>query len=209
MIKGRVLFLGTHTDDEVSSAGTLTRFMQRGHEVFVAVFSFCEESSEALGHPRDVLEREFSCSVCMLGLDPDHILAFHYPVRHFPQHRQAILEDLTKLNKEIKPSLVIIPHSADSHQDHQVIAAEGKRAFTRSTILGHESPKRLILSFHMGFVKLTSEQWLVKEKCLRCYVSQSSRFGTSMESRRALAELRGLQAGCDIAEAFEVVRLYL
>ena len=205
----RVLFVGAHTDDEISSAGTLAKFMERGYEVFIAVFSFCEKSSEALGYPRDILEKEFACSMSILGLDSEHVLALHYPVRDFPQYRQAILEDLVRWKKDIKPSLVLIPHSADTHQDHQVIAEEGKRAFAGSTILGYESPKRLILSTHVGFVRLTPDHWLVKEKCLECYVSQSSRFGADIKTRGLLAKFRGLQAGCGIAEAFEVIRLYL
>ena len=204
----RVLFLGAHTDDEISSAGTLAKFDEEGHEIFVAAFSFCEESTRALGYDEDTLRDEFSSSMACLGIKGGRVFTHSYPVRHFPAHRQDILERLVEFNKLIEPHLVLIPNTADMHQDHQVISAEGRRAFARSILLGYETARKFLPSFHMCYVRLSSKHWMVKEKCMRCYESQSSRPGTSVHERKLLAELRGLQAGCEIAEAFEVMRFY-
>ena len=107
----KVLFIGAHTDDEISTAGTLVKLKERGHEIFLSIFSFCEMSSKALGHPENVLEHEFACSADTLGLKPQHVHVHRYPVRRFPQLRQGILEDLVILKKKIKPHLVFIPNT--------------------------------------------------------------------------------------------------
>ena len=61
-------------------------------------------------------------------------------MRTFPVHRQDILELLIALWEEWSPDIVFQPSLHDVHQDHQVIAAEGLRAFKRTTILGYEIP---------------------------------------------------------------------
>ena len=61
-------------------------------------------------------------------------------MRTFPERRQDILELLIELWEEWRPDAVFQPSLHDVHQDHQVIAAEGLRAFKRTTILGYEIP---------------------------------------------------------------------
>ena len=41
----------------------------------------------------------------------------------------------SELKNELNPDLIFIPSPHDIHQDHQVIANEGLRAFKRQTIL--------------------------------------------------------------------------
>ena len=72
---------------------------------------------------------------------PGGSLTVHdFEVRTFPERRQDILELLIELWEEWRPDAVFQPSLHDVHQDHQVIAAEGLRAFKRTTILGYEIP---------------------------------------------------------------------
>lgn len=205
----RLLFLGAHTDDELSSAGTLSKFSGFGYEIFLAVFSFCEESSVQLGYPRDILIDEFECSMKVLEIKEDHLFKARYPVRNFPQYRQNILDDLIKIKKIVKPSIVIMPSLRDVHQDHCVVAREGKRAFPNITILCYETPKSPLSSKHLCYVKLESAHIKKKGAYIDCYKSQKVRNGMTRARAFLMMRFRGAQAGYESAEVFEVLGLHL
>jgi LmbE family N-acetylglucosaminyl deacetylase len=202
----RALVLGAHTDDEFGCSGTVIRLLQAGVQVFYAAFSTCEESVPA-GFPKDVLSRELRKAAAVMGLATDNTFVFEYRVRHFPQHRQAILEDLIRLRAKLSPDLVFVPALSDIHQDHHVIAMEGLRAFKFASVLGYELPMNTITFQHACFVEITPEVLEQKIQALACYESQQFRSYTSAEFVRSLAKVRGIQAGVQYAEAFEVLRL--
>lgn len=47
---------------------------------------------------------------------------------------------MIKLNNKIKPDVVFLPSTKDTHQDHKVITEEGFRTFKRISMLGYEIP---------------------------------------------------------------------
>lgn len=201
----RALFLGAHTDDEFGCSGTLARLVDGGTEVHFAAFSPCEESVPA-GFPRDVLHHESRAAAARLGIADARWRLYDYRVRNFPARRQDILEELVRLRREINPDLVLLPASSDIHQDHQVIAREGLRAFKFSTVLGYELPMNTITFQHACFVALSEEHLKRKIASLACYESQKFRTYTDESFIRGLARVRGVQAGAEFAEAFEVLR---
>ena len=75
-----------------------------------------------------------------LGIPEANLTVHDFDVRTFPDRRQDILELLIALWEEWRPDAVFQPSLHDIHQDHQVVAAEGLRAFKRTTILGYEIP---------------------------------------------------------------------
>jgi LmbE family N-acetylglucosaminyl deacetylase len=200
------LALGAHTDDEFGCSGTIARLLDEGVDVHYAAFSICEESVPD-GWPRDILATEVRAATAALGIRADQVNVFRYPVRHFPTHRQAILEDLVKLRHQIKPDLVLLPSLDDMHQDHEVIAREGLRAFKFASVLGYELPMNTITFQHACFVSLTEEQLGRKMTALMKYETQRFRSYVNEDFVRGLAKVRGVQAGVDYAEAFEVLRL--
>jgi len=201
----KALFLGAHTDDEFGCSGTLARLVDGGTEVHYVAFSPCEESVPA-GFPRDVLHHESKAAAARLGIADEHWRLYDFRVRHFPTRRQDILEELVRLRREIDPDLVLLPASSDIHQDHQVVAEEGLRAFKFSTVLGYELPMNTITFQHACFVALSEEHLQRKIESLACYESQRFRTYTDESFIRGLARVRGVQAGVDYAEAFEVIR---
>ena len=58
-------------------------------------------------------------------------------------------------------------------------------------------------------MKLGEENIHTKIKALKEYHSQGKRDYLSDDFIRSLARARGVQVGCEYAEAFEVVRLFL
>ena len=149
-----VLVLGPHTDDgEFGCGGTIARFIEEGKDVYYATFS-CAEESVPPGLPRDILLKEVKAASNILGIKKDNLLIYRYRVRRFAHHRQEILEDLVKLNRDLKPDLVLMPSNHALHQDHFTIATEGLRAFKFTSILGYEMPWNNIVFTTTSFVYL-------------------------------------------------------
>ena len=207
--KYRVLVLAPHTDDgEFGCGGTLAKFLQEGMEVYYVAFSSCEASLPR-GAAKDTLIIELKNAANSLGIKKENLVIFDYPVRKFPSHRQAILEDLVKLNREIKPDIVFLPSTYDTHQDHNTISDEGFRAFKKCTILGYELPWNNLTFTTSSFMFLTEEHIQSKIKAIKCYKSQYGRQYSTEDSIRSHAVMRGTQIGFQFAESFEVIRLIM
>jgi len=207
----RVLVLAPHTDDaELGVGGTLARSLQAGSDIFVAVFSMAEQSLPK-GAPKGILKNEFLASMQLLGLSTEKLRIFNFEVRRFNYRRQEILEELVALRKKVNPDVVFLPSSTDIHQDHQVIHAEGLRAFKHSTVLGYELPWNMFSLEPRFMVHLNKEHLKLKLAMLENYQTQLelTRPYFSKEFIEGLARVRGVQAGTEYAEAFEVMRVNL
>ena len=203
----KVLILAPHTDDgEFGCGGTIAKFIEDGALVRYVAFSIAEDSVPS-EYPKDVLYTEAHQSAEVLGVKD--LIVHRFPVRCFLEKRQQILEIMVKLNESMCPDIVFAPSRDDTHQDHQVIAAEAFRAFKKTTILGYEIPWNN-LTFHTNaFLKLKERHLNQKINALKCYISQMGRSYVTEEFVMSLAKTRGAQIGEEYAETFEVVRLRL
>lgn len=204
-----VLVLAPHTDDgELGMGGTLSKIIRKGANVTYAAFSTAEESVPP-GFPKDILKTEVKAATRVLGVKPENLKIYNYQVRKLNYSRQEILEVLVSIRKEKEYDCIFIPCLHDIHQDHTTVAQEAVRAFKNKTILGYE----LIwnnLSFNTQcFIKLDKEDIETKYRALQEYHSQGKRNYLSKDFIFSLARARGVQIGCEYAESFEVVRLFL
>jgi LmbE family N-acetylglucosaminyl deacetylase len=205
----RVILLSPHTDDgELGAGGFISKLADRECEIYHIAFSAAEKSvPECL--PEDILRSECKRASAALGIKDGNLFVLNYKVRTFSYCRQDILEDLIKFRNEIKPDLVIAPSSHDVHQDHAVIAGESLRAFKNTTVLAYELPWNNITMNATCFVKLNEGHMEAKVKALECYESQKHKHYFSKDFIYGLARVRGIQAGCYLAEAFEVSRYFI
>jgi LmbE family N-acetylglucosaminyl deacetylase len=207
MIFNKILFLGPHTDDEMACSGTLCKFMEEGSQIFVAVFSFCEESVPPK-FPKNILHTEFNEAMNILKINPDNIFKYNFKVRYFPRDRQEILEKLILLKNKIKPDLILLPALVDIHQDHHIIAKEGIRAFNKiSSIFGYEIPCNMSNFNGTGFIEIKDKHLQTKIKSLNCYKSQKNKPYTKKEFVKSFVKMRGVQSGVKMAETFEIIKL--
>lgn len=189
-----VLAIAPHTDDiEFACGASIDKWVKRGDTIHAVSFSCGTADKE-----------EFNDAISRLGVS--HHQVFNYPTRHFGEHRQLILDELIRLDRSIRPGLVLIPASSDTHQDHQIIREEGFRAFKRTSLIGYEMPQNNLNFQTNMFVKVEEENLKAKCEALRCYESQKERPYISEDFIKGLARVRGMQAGCNYAEAFEVIR---
>jgi N-acetylglucosamine malate deacetylase 1 len=202
----RVLVLAPHTDDaEFGCGGSIARFIEEGREVFQVAFSAAEESlpSEC---PPDQLRREVVDAAAALGLCQSRLFVLSYPVRQFPVHRQAILDDMLRFGRDIRPDRLFLPSIHDTHQEHQTVAQEGFRAFKHTTMLGYEVPWNNLTFTTQAFVFLEERHLAMKLDAIAAYRSQRQRPYASPDFIRSWAITRGMQIGSRYAESFEVVR---
>jgi LmbE family N-acetylglucosaminyl deacetylase len=202
-----ILILAPHTDDgEIGCGGTIARYIEEGHRVFYAAFSIARTSAVQNGFPENILEIEVKKATKVLGIPEKQLMLFDFPVRKFPEFRQDILEEMIKLRKQIQPDVIFVPSTNDIHQDHQVIAKEGLRAFKKHTILGYEEPWNNIVFESRSFVVLEKRHMEKKIEALKCYESQRHRTYLTERAVWGISELRGTQLEGGYAESFEVLR---
>tara|TARA_B110001450_G_C17653738_1_gene494342 strand:+ start:252 stop:728 length:477 start_codon:yes stop_codon:yes gene_type:complete len=145
----------------------------------------------------------------VLGIRSENLIIFNHKVRCFNFSRQAVLEELIALRKNIEPDSVFMPSLNDVHQDHVTFSAETLRVFKGVKLLACE----LIwnnLDFNTAcFVKLDEYNLVNKVRALAEYKTQNHRDYRSEEFVRAQAITRGVQIGIRFAKCFEVVRWFI
>jgi len=208
-LSGTVLILAPHTDDgELGCGGTIAKFVEEERDVHYVAFSDAHTSLDDRW-PKDQLRTELTNADRVLGLERENVRVLDFEVRRFPEFRQDILQEIIGLRRSLSPELVFVPSPNDIHQDHQVIAREGLRAFKNQTILGYEEPWNNIVFETRCFVTLEERHVERKVAALRCYETQRERKYLDAEFIRALARTRGTQLEKTWAEAFEVLRMVM
>jgi LmbE family N-acetylglucosaminyl deacetylase len=203
----RVLVLAPHTDDgEFGCGGTMARLVEAGAEVRYVAFSIATRSLPE-GFPPDTLAKEVRDATAALGIPPERLTVHDFDVRTFPQYRQEILEVLVALWEEWQPDAVFQPSLSDIHQDHQTIAAEGLRAFKRTTILGYEIPWNNFDFRYQWYVALEQEHVQRKVDALAHYASQQHRRYANAEYVWNVARTHGINVNREYAEVFQVYRV--
>jgi N-acetylglucosamine malate deacetylase 1 len=204
-----ILVLSPHTDDgELGAGGAVARWADEGHDIHYRAFSACE-ASVPQGWPSGVLRSEAADATKQLGIRPDRSHVLDFEVRRFPRDRQEILQTMVDLNRDLEPDLVLLPSAEDLHQDHQVVAQEGLRAFKRTSVLAYDIAWNNISFRTTSFVALDERHVDAKIAALDCYRSQSHRPYADPEFLRSQARYRGVQAGVTFAETFDVLRWML
>lgn len=200
-----ILILAPHTDDgELGCGASIAKYISEGKNVTYVAFSTCSQALPS-DVPEDTLAVECRKATNALGIS--NTILFDFEVRKLLFSRQEILESLIKLNQDLQPETVFLPAQFDVHQDHQVICAEGLRAFKNCNVLGYELPWNNFRFQPNYFEKITEQQLNSKQMALREYKSQAGRKYMNEDFIRSLAVVRGIQANAPLAEAFEIYRL--
>jgi LmbE family N-acetylglucosaminyl deacetylase len=203
----RALVLAPHTDDgEFGCGGTMARLVEDGTDVRYVAFSIATRSLPD-GFAPDTLAREVREATAKLGIAGDNLTVHDFDVRTFPERRQEILELLIELWNEWEPDVVFQPSLHDIHQDHQTVAAEGLRAFKRTTILGYEIPWNNFEFAYQAYFALEKKHIERKAEALSKYASQQHRRYANPEYIWNLARTHGINVNREYAEVFQVYRV--
>jgi LmbE family N-acetylglucosaminyl deacetylase len=195
-----VLVLAAHPDDEMGCAGTVSRLADDGASIHLLTFSDCSD----LNGP-DLVD-EWKEAANLLGFETYTML--NVPNRHFPEHRQKILDALDQHRQGY--DLILTPASSDAHQDHSTVTREAVRALKHTTMLGYELPVNSVNGSGLrSFVALEQYHLNVKLAHAAAYRSQADKPYMAPAYIEGLARVRGVQAGTEYAEAYETIRAVL
>ena len=207
----KIIVFSPHCDDgELGCGASIAKFVENGDEVHYIAFSDARTTLPDNLEP-DTLRKETIEATSVLGIDSSNVKIFDIQTRHFPEHRQKILDIIIKLRDEIKPDLIFTPSLKDVHQDHQTVSNEVMRAFKKGdyTIFGYEEPWNCFTFDTVGFICMDKKFIDKKVEALLAYKSQSHRDYLDRDFIEGLAKTRGVQIGHEYAEAFEILRLVL
>lgn len=203
-----ILVLAPHTDDgELGAGASMAKWAREDNQVHYVGFSACESIQPR--EPRDLLRGECLRATKQLGLESENVRILDFEVRHFQRDRQAVLDAMVELNGELAPDLILVPSSDDTHQDHFVVSDEARRAFKRSRLLGYEAPWNNFRFDTTAFVPVEEPDLEAKVEALAEFESQLDRPYMNRQYQEAQLRFRGVQAGVEFAEAFQVLRWYL
>jgi LmbE family N-acetylglucosaminyl deacetylase len=116
---------------------------------------------------------------------------------------------MVELNRRLRPDLVLLPSSDDTHQDHFVVSDEARRAFKRTSMLGYEAPWNNFRFETSAFVTVERQDVENKVAALAQFRSQVDRPYMHEDYTVSQVRFRGVQAGTEWAEAFQVLRWYV
>ena len=204
-----ILVLAPHTDDgELGAGASIAKWADQGNDVHYAAFSACE-SIAAPDDRTNSLRSECAAATSLLGIPSTNLEIFSFEVRRFTRERQEILDVMVELNKAVRPDLVLMPSTDDTHQDHETVAREARRAFKRTRMLGYEVPWNQFRFDSSAFSTIEEDHLATKCDALARFTSQAGRPYMNSDYIRSQALTRGVQSGVPLAEAFQVLRWYL
>ncbi len=201
--------LAPHTDDgELAAGASIARWSAEGSDAHYVAFLACATIQPPSSAP-NTLRRECAAATKLLGVPPSNLEILGFEVRRFARDRQEVLDVMVKLDRDLHPDLVLMPSTNDTHQDHQVVASEARRAFKRTRMLGCDVPWNNFRFENSAFCALEERHVTVKCEALAEFRSQSGRPYMSSDYVRSQALFHGIQSGLPLAEVFQVIRWYL
>ena len=213
----RVLVFAPHNDDEVLGVGgTIAKYAQQGHEVFVCEVTAWLQNPESTEN----LQRQARQAHEILGVKESRFL--NLPVVHLKETATHIKNKLfCDTVNDIKPDIAFIPHTGDMHVDHLETALAAMVAlrplpnpqlraiYTYETLSETEwNIPNAANAFLPNVWSDISETFDRKLEAMRCFSTQLHAFPhpRSLLAIESLARLRGSTVGVQYAEAFSLVR---
>ena len=201
----RILALGAHPDDiEVGCGGTLIKYAENGHRIFLMVMTQGGAGGRVAERKR---EQEQSARL----LRAEEVFWGGYEDTEVPLGRELI-QTVEEIVKKIDPHFIFVHYHDDTHQDHRHLAMSTITA-TRYTknVLFYEGPTTQNFA---PTVFVDIQQVLDRKvQSLEAHASQVKKTnieGISIADLvRSSANFRGIQGRVKSAEGFLPLRLFI
>ena len=198
-----ILAIGAHPDDiEFGCGGTLIKYAQKGHNVFLLVLTM-----GSVGGDPGLRKREQEEAVKFMNAR--RVFWGNFQDTEIPLSKEliSVIEDAVN---EAKPHTVFFNYLDDIHQDHRILAQAAVSA-TRylKEVLYYEVPTTQ--NFEPDVFVNISDALDKKLELLKLHVSQVDKTRvedlTILESARSCANFRGYQGRVRYAEGFKALRI--
>lgn len=222
----RALFIAPHPDDEVlGCGGTIAKLTAAACEVQIAYLTSGEQGSRdipeaALGVLR---EREARAATSVLGVDPESLTFLRIGDGRISPYDPGQADAVIRLLRQVRPTLLYLPHAEDGSFDHQaahqvVIRAADMAGSGNFPHLGQAHWVPTVLGYEVwtpitrpGYLEDIGDFTAAKLAALGCYASQASK-GCAQAAHvgpagLALSAFRGAVTTGGHREAFSVLRL--
>jgi LmbE family N-acetylglucosaminyl deacetylase len=205
MKKVNILAIGAHPDDiEFGCGGTLTKYSQRGHRLFLMVMT-----GGGSGAPSETRMAEQAAAQRVLGVE--EIFWGGYQDTHLGVDAEMI-KKIESVIASVKPEFIFCHFPDDTHQDHRHLA-QAVMSATRyiRNVLFYEGPTTQ--NFNPQVYVDIADTLEVKLEALQAHRSQVMKTNIEdlsiIEVARSCANFRGIQGRVKYAEAFHALRLFI
>lgn len=216
------LVVVAHPDDEVLGAGaTIHKLIKQGHNVAVATMA---NHAAARANISDTLVADQSEAFKLMGVTKTYAADFPNIKMNTVAHLDLV-KFVESCIEDFQAEAIITHHPSDTNNDHvqtSYAVQAASRLFQRKEnvpalkeLLYMEVPSSTEWSFDSSsnrftpnyFVEIGKDGLELKLKALKAYkgVMREYPHPRSNEAIEGLAAYRGVQAGCNYAEAFECV----
>jgi LmbE family N-acetylglucosaminyl deacetylase len=201
-----ILAIGAHPDDiEFGCAGTLIKYRQRGHRVFLLVMT----EGECKGNPKIRREEQLE-SARIMGAE--EVFFGGYADTDLTCSRELI-SSIERIARQVQPDFGFVPYPDDTHQDHRSLAQAvipASRSIIRNVLYYDGLSSQ---NFNPTIFVDIGDVLESKLACLEAHKSQIMNTyiqGMSIvDVARSSAHFRGIQGRVRNAEAFTPVRLFI
>ena len=221
----KILVLAAHPDDEtLGCGGFLAKYGGNNiRVVFIAEGSSCRFNSDEINahYVKDkIAERNNYCINALSIFGINDIKFYNYPCGRLDD--MPIL-DINKIIegeiKDFKPQVILTHAEFDNNNDHRILFRATMMA-TRpgvfnelNKVISYEIPSSTECSFSQVFqpnlFEVLEQKHIEKKwEALKCYESEIFPYPhpRSYEGLMALSRYRGMQAGVEFSEAYQVIR---
>ena len=200
-----ILAIGAHPDDiEYGCAGTLIKYAERGHHIYLMVLTSGQE-----GGSSEIRMQEQENAAELMSVQK--IFWGGYHDTQLPLNKELI-EKIEEVLGEVNPDLILVNYGDDTHQDHRILtqATMSATRYVRN-VLFFEVPTTQ--NFNPQVYVDISDTLERKSQVLNAHASQVMKTNIEdmyiIELAQANATFRGIQGRVKFAEAFAPLRLFI